>query len=345
MNDAAPTARPRISLIATVLNEGESIRPLLDSIARQTLPPDEIVIVDGGSRDHTVEILRDSADRLPLRVIVEPGSNISAGRNRAIREARGDVIAVTDAGVVLADDWLVQIVAPLLESQTVDVVGGFFHAEAHTVFEAALGATTLPLAGEIDPQTFLPSSRSIAFRRSAWETAGGYPEWLDYCEDLVFDLRLKARVRPFAFAPRAIAFFRPRRSLNAFYRQYYRYARGDGKADLWRKRHAARYLTYGLAGPLLVLLGLRGFRPAWLLLAIGGALYLRRPYQRLQVVLLSAAQRGHVRVTLWTNLQAIALVPLIRITGDVAKMLGYPAGLAWRRANRPPNWRDDQRVL
>src|ERR1051326_5124056 len=48
----------------------------------------------------------------------------------------------------------------------------------------------------------------------------------------------------FAFAPEAIAWFRPRPSLAAFFRQYYRYARGDGKADLWRARHTIRYATY-----------------------------------------------------------------------------------------------------
>ncbi|NOX60915.1 MAG: glycosyltransferase, partial [Chloroflexi bacterium] len=42
-----------MSLIATVYNEGAAIRKLLDSIVAQTLPPDEIVIVDGGSTDDT----------------------------------------------------------------------------------------------------------------------------------------------------------------------------------------------------------------------------------------------------------------------------------------------------
>ncbi|MBC7812473.1 MAG: glycosyltransferase, partial [Burkholderiales bacterium] len=43
-----------ISLISTVLNEGESIRPLMESLTRQTRQPDEVVIVDGGSADNTV---------------------------------------------------------------------------------------------------------------------------------------------------------------------------------------------------------------------------------------------------------------------------------------------------
>ena len=113
-----------------------------------------------------------------------------------------------------------------------------------------MGATVLPAREDVSPERFLPSSRSVAFRKAAWAAAGGYPEWLDYSEDLVFDLALKARGCRFVFVPQALAYFRPRGSLRAFYLQYYRYARGDGKADLWRKRHAIRYATY-LGGPLL----------------------------------------------------------------------------------------------
>ncbi|MCX7671294.1 MAG: glycosyltransferase, partial [Anaerolineae bacterium] len=83
--------KTRVSVICTVLNEGDAIRRLLDSLLAQTRPPDEVVIVDGGSRDQTVAILREYADRLPLQVLVEPGANISRGRNVAIAAATGAV--------------------------------------------------------------------------------------------------------------------------------------------------------------------------------------------------------------------------------------------------------------
>lgn len=332
-----------ISVIATVLNEGESLRGLLDSLAAQTVLPDEIVIVDGGSTDGTLAVLTEYSARLPLRVVEAPGSGISAGRNRAICEAQGDIIASTDAGVVLAPEWLEGLTAPLLADEAVQVVGGFFEADPRTVFEAALGAATLPLIEEINPHRFLPSSRSIAFRRGAWEAVGGYPEWLDYCEDLVFDLRLKQKAANWAFAPGAVAHFRPRSSLNAFFWQYYRYARGDGKADLWRKRHAIRYLTYFVALPLLLAIIL--FWPTSLrfvglgLLVLAGSAYLRAPYQRLPIVLEDAAERGVFRLTPWVWIQAILWIPVIRAAGDLAKMAGYPVGWRWRLKNDPPDWR------
>jgi len=329
-----------ISVIATVLNEGDNIRRLMESLVAQTCQPDEVVIVDGGSRDQTVTVLREYENRLPLHILVEPGANISAGRNRAIAAAHGELIAATDAGVVLHQAWLEHLIRPLEDDPALEVVAGFFTVEPHTIFEAAMGATTFPLVDEINPDTFLPSSRSIAFRKSAWTTVGGYPEWLDYCEDLVFDLRLKQTAAPMAFAPDARVYYRPHGDLTSFYKTYQRYARGDGKADLWRKRHAARYATYLLAIPLIFLLGWRVNRVLWALFGIGGAIYLRQPYRRLRTVLADATAQNRVQVTLVSNLYAVALVPIIRVVGDIAKMIGYPVGVRWRMEQKPPNWKD-----
>ena len=106
------TATLRVTVISTVLNEGASIRLLMDSLVAQTHLPDEVVITDGGSRDTTVAVLAEYTDRLPLRVLVEPGANISRGRNVAIQAATGDVIASVDAGVWLEPQWLERLVAP-----------------------------------------------------------------------------------------------------------------------------------------------------------------------------------------------------------------------------------------
>lgn len=327
-----------VSVIATVLNEGHSIARLLDSLAAQSRRPDEVVIADGGSSDDTLAVLAQYAARgqLPLRVLSLPGSNISEGRNAAIAAAGGEIIVSTDAGVRLTEDWLRTLVAPFADPE-VHVVAGFFHPDPHTPFEIAMGATVLPARSDVSADDFLPSSRSVTFRKTAWQAVGGYPVWLDYCEDLVFDLKLRDRFGPFTFAPEAVVRFRPRSSLRAFTRQYYRYARGDGKADLWRKRHAVRYWTYLVALPGLLALSL-GHSPLWLgVLLAGAAAYTFRPYQRLagSMGLLSPAQK----------LYAVALVPCIRLVGDVAKMIGYPVGWAWRLRYRNTiagvRWRQD----
>ena len=315
----------KVSIVATVKNEGESLRPLLDSILDQTLPPDEVVICDGGSTDETLAILDEYSRWLPLRVIVAPGSNISQGRNRAIAAATGDIIAATDAGVVLSPTWLEELLAPLAD-ESVQVVSGWFEADPFTDFEVIMGATVLPAREDIDPQAFLPSSRSVAFRKSAWAAVGGYPEWLEHSEDLVFDQALHDHFGPFAFAPEAVAYFRPRSSLRAFYRQYHAYARGDGKANLWPLRHAIRYATYLIGLPLILYAIWRERFAGWLLLLLGVGAYSRRPAERLWANTWGWRPPARAR--------AFALIPVIRLVGDVAKMIGYPAGVWWRLRQR-----------
>ncbi len=316
----------KVSLIVTVKNEAHSIRGLLDSIAAQTRQPDEVIICDGGSTDNTLELLR-AERQISLHIIERPGSNISQGRNTAIAAAAGDVIASTDAGVRLDPHWLEKLVGQDAVLPR-PVVGGFFLPDGRTPFEAAMGATALPTLDDIQPDRFLPSSRSIAFTKAAWQAVGGYPEWLDYCEDLVFDFALLAKYRPFAFAPEAIAYFKPRSSLRSFFRQYYLYARGDGKSNLWLKRHLIRYGMYLVAVPGIA--ALSTINPWFLLFyLVGAALYLKRPYQRLKPALSRTLARRS------GQLIAIGWVPVIRVTGDVAKMIGYPIGVWWRLRNRP----------
>ncbi|MBE2199957.1 MAG: glycosyltransferase [Anaerolinea sp.] len=314
-----------VSLIITVKNEGEALRPLLDSLIEQTRPPDEIVICDGGSTDNTLDVLTEYQTWLPLRVIVVPGANISAGRNQAIAAAQGPIIAATDAGVVLSPTWLEDIVAPI-EAERAPVVSGWFEADPYTDFEVVMGNTVLPKREDVDPELFLPSSRSVAFLKSAWEAVGGYPEWLDYSEDLIFDLALREKYGAFPFAATAVAYFRPRGSLRAFFRQYYFYARGDGKANLWGKRHIVRYATYLLALPFILRLIWQGRKAGAPLLLLGMGAYCRRPAARLWDD--TWGWRPPAR------LRAFALIPIIRLVGDVAKMIGYPAGIWWRMRHR-----------
>lgn len=312
-----------VSLVCTVRDEADNIAALLDSMLAQSRPPNEIVINDCGSRDTTASIVSAYASRDPRIKLVFGGHNIPSGRNNAIAAAAGPLIACTDAGLVLDQGWLAHIITPL-EAGHADLVGGFFQPAPRSLFELALGATNYRHPTEIDPATFLPFGQSLAVKKEVWAAVGGFPEWASHCEDLLFDMAVERAGYRRAFAPRALVYFRPRSSFRAFARQYFLYARGDGHAGLWTKRHLARYGTYGT---LMVLLLAAWRYPAarpfiGVLLLAGGTAYTRSPYRRLlpQTATLTPGAR----------LRTLALVPLIRLVGDCAKMAGYPVGLARR---------------
>ena len=128
----------KVSLIATVKDAGSAIHPFLASLAAQTRPPDEVLIVDGGSTDGTMEALRAAA----ITVISEPGAGIARGRNIGIAAATHDLIAVTDADCVLARDWLERLLRPF--DVGADVVAGFYRPLAGSFVQECLAATNMP---------------------------------------------------------------------------------------------------------------------------------------------------------------------------------------------------------
>src|SRR5271156_744504 len=95
-------------LISTVYNESASIEQWIDALKAQAVRPDEFVIVDGASRDDTVELLRKgfAKGNFPEPRIIVQRCNIAEGRNLAIRNSTHDIIASTDAGSVPDRRWL-----------------------------------------------------------------------------------------------------------------------------------------------------------------------------------------------------------------------------------------------
>ena len=302
----------KVSLVGTVLNAADHVGEFLASLDAQTLAPDEVVIVDGGSTDGTADLLRGHDG---VTVIVEPGANIARGRNMAIAAAAHDVLAVADVDCVLEPDWLRHLLLPIDEGA--DVAMGFYTPIAEGLVQQCMAAVNLPVdATEIDPRRFMPSARSVAFLREAWEAVGGYPEWLAIGEDMWVDHRWRELGLDLRFAPEAVVHWRLRGSLAGTWMQYFRYARGDARAGMYPERHALRFGVYA-AG--LAAMRARGRMPK-LLAAAGGLAYARTPLRRAWTRLGDPAERA----------AAVAVVPALMAWIDTAKMAGYVAGLADR---------------
>ncbi len=232
---AGNAPRESVTLIATVYNEVETIARWLDSVLAQSRPPDEIVIADGGSTDGTLDVLRRYArsSPVPMQVIPAPGANIARGRNLAIAAASHEIIACSDCGSLLDVNWLEMLTLPFALDPEISVSAGYYEVlETNTLSRLAKRFFGVDLE-RIDPQTFLPSGRSLAFRKPLWEDAGGYPEWLtDAGEDTLFDLRLKAQPARWAFVPSArVAWYAPD-TLGKLIKTYFRYSRGDGETGI-----------------------------------------------------------------------------------------------------------------
>lgn len=278
----------RISLIAPVKNEAANAAQWCESIARQTRLPDEIIVTDAASRDGTLEILRTFAATIPTRfeIIVEPGCNIARARNLAIARAQYPIIAASDFGCRPESDWLEKLVAPFEANRHTQVVAGLYTPVDHKGRPKWQGFSIYPNLNHIDPADFLPSNRSIAFTKQAWQAVGGYPEWLTRTgEDSYFDRELQRCGGDWAFVPEArVQWFAPP-SFAEYLRKVFEWTQGDGESGL----HASFYWRYILQLTSAFLVTLASFmlgaifvamrvEPAALWIALIAALYFGGAY-------------------------------------------------------------------
>ena len=246
----------KVSLICTLKNEASSLDDFIISLLSQSRTPDEIILVDGGSDDKSVEVIESYKIKndAPIRLIVKDGINIAEGRNIAIKNAKYDIIASTDLGCTLDSEWLKYLIEPFEEEPKIDVVAGWYKPKTSNTFERCLADVTYPKLEKVlkDPANFLPSSRSVAFKKKCWEKVGGYPEWLYTAEDTTFDLNLKKNGCNFAFAPKSFVYWKTRPSIKSALKQYYLYGKGDGQGRIFSRAYLLTYFRY-FSGLILVL--------------------------------------------------------------------------------------------
>ncbi|MCI0519415.1 MAG: glycosyltransferase [Chloroflexi bacterium] len=299
------------AVVVTTLNEAASIAALLESLARQSRPADEIILVDGGSEDDTLLIARGFLDRLPgLKILDAPGANISQGRNAGIAAAQSGWIAITDAGCEPQPRWLADMLARLGGQPAAEIVSGVVVPQAANHLEACIAACSLAFRLKVDGVSFFPTARSLAFTRDLWRRAGGFPERLEYGEDAQFILAAAAAGGRLALAEAAQVGWRPRGSYSQVIRQFYRYAWGLAQAGLSRRFHL-RTATLSLSGFACLLLALlsRSWLPWALLLALAALYFLRK------------ARQGVWAIPGWRTLYRIPLVLACIHLGTLAGMI------------------------
>lgn len=305
----------KLSFITTVLNEEKTINQLLDSILVQTRLPDEVVITDGGSSDGTVDKISKyikvlEKKQIKVKVIIREG-NRSVGRNEAIRVARGDIILCADAGCVLDEKWVEEISLPFADS-SVEVVAGYYQGRPVSVFQQCLVPYVLVMEDRVDPDTFLPASRSMAFKKKIWQKIGGFPVAYSHNEDYVFSRKLYEKNVKICFQRSAIVYWIPRKTLKEAYIMFLRFAFGDAEAGIVRPKVLLIYARYLIVAALLIYLFMSRN------IVVASALIVLT-----MLYIVWAINKNYHYVK---NIRSFYFLPIIQVTSDIAVLLGSTLG-------------------
>ena len=211
----------KTSFISTVLNEEKNVGKFLNSIVAQTKKPDEAIIVDGGSKDKTYEILKDYSKKYKwIKVFQEKGANIARGRNIAISKTKGKIIFVSDAGCIIDKNWVKNTLKYFPDA---GVVAGGYKGIYKNDFEFF---QSLLYVKKVDRPSRM-SSRNVVFKKKCWKDVKGYPEKYRTAEDNRFIIDLMKKGYKIKANPKILVSWEMRPTLLKFARQFYDYGKGD----------------------------------------------------------------------------------------------------------------------
>jgi glycosyltransferase involved in cell wall biosynthesis len=254
----------KVSLVIPVKNEAASIAALLSSIRKQTVPPAETLLVDGGSSDQTCKLIRETC-RIDSRIRLLEARNATPGRGRnlGIDAARNEWIALTDAGITLAPDWLEHLMDKAQTPPRPDVVYGNYEPSGSGFFQRCAALVYVSPKRAIENGTMRgPAIASVLLRRRVWRAVGGFPD-LRAAEDLIFMRRIEAGGFRIAWAPQATVWWQLRPDLLSTYNKFVLYSYHNVRAGQQRYWHYGLLRIYLLGVPFLLLAFVH--HPWWLL--------------------------------------------------------------------------------
>lgn len=196
---------PRVSVYIPAYNVAEFLAACIESLLNQTLPADEILVIDDGSHDNSAEI----ASRYAQVTVVRHPENkgLAAARNTAMREVRNELVASLDADCVAAPTWLAELTRNLVDPTIVGVGGKLIEGVQHNTADR-WRATHMPQHwGDtaIRGPRFLFGCNNL-FRKSAVLNIGGYDERMrTNGEDTNLCARLREKGGEFFYTPSAQA--------------------------------------------------------------------------------------------------------------------------------------------
>jgi glycosyltransferase involved in cell wall biosynthesis len=220
-----------VSVVVPVLDCEELIKTQLDALAEQDYKGDwEVLVVDNGSTDNTVEVAKAYSDRLPNLRIVDASSRrgVSHARNCGARTADGEVILICDADDRVRKTWVRKMAEA---SRRFDLIGGYLDTKSLNDVETRswrnpFSPSALPV-GMLEHLPFAVGA-NVGVTRDCFEALDGWrEEYICGGDDVDFSWRAQQAGFRLGMAPGAVIDYRYRTGLSGLWRQFVGYGMAD----------------------------------------------------------------------------------------------------------------------
>jgi glycosyltransferase involved in cell wall biosynthesis len=242
------------SVVVPVLNGEATLGNLLAALKNQAgAGAFEIIVVDNGSTDRTIEIARSCG----VTVLHQPIRGPSAARNLGLHHARAEIVVYTDSDTIPSRRWLASLLAAFSDPKVIIASGPILGWKPATAVERYSSAR-IDFSREHStdhPRHAYAPGMSLAVRRKHAVEIGGWDELMTSGEDVDFCCRLRLRFgNKICFVDEAVLFHQHRCTDEALWRQARLYGAGHAlfqnrHSDLfpWTMRHyILTYLTIGM---------------------------------------------------------------------------------------------------
>jgi len=217
--------RHKVSVVLLTKNSLATVRRSLDSVFQQTRKPNEVVVVDGGSTDGTLEVMR----QYPVKLVLEPGLGFGHARNLGVETAEGDLVFFIDSDCYADPRWIEKILPHFNDPEIAGVTGqtclwntGDDVARFLACVGGRLNMPTQHAYVKIAP------TMNLALRRNVVLEDGGFDETLVRCEDTELTYKVTRRYK-ILYEPEAVVWFRGSPTLGAASRKCIRHFIGVGQ--------------------------------------------------------------------------------------------------------------------
>ena len=235
---------PRVSVVVCAYNAERTLDQCLASLAVLNYPDYEVILVNDGSRDRTLDIAEEHSF---CRIISQPNKGLSVARNVGAEAASGEIVAYTDSDCIADPDWLTYLVARMEASDLAACGGPNFPPPEDRLVPAVVavapgGPTHVLISDEVAEHI---AGCNMAFRREVLMSLGGFdPIYRAAGDDVDICWRFQDAGYVIGFSPAAVVWHFRRNTVTAYCNQQ----RGYGKAEaLVYAKHPFRFNLFGQA--------------------------------------------------------------------------------------------------